>query len=49
MADYVVGGDVEALPVPLTPIAPIPLHFLQRAYVAATIAWYRLTDGGVRA
>ena len=29
------------------PIAPIPLHFLQRAYVAATIAWYRLTDGGV--
>ncbi|HEV2551231.1 MAG TPA: FAD-binding oxidoreductase [Stellaceae bacterium] len=47
MADYVASGNADALPLPLTPIAPIPLHFLQRAYVAATIAWYRLTDGGV--
>src|SRR5262249_16463811 len=47
MAAYVAGGDAAALPVPLSPIAPIPLHFLQRAYVAATIAWYRITDGGV--
>jgi glycine/D-amino acid oxidase-like deaminating enzyme len=47
MADYVADGDAAELPVPLTPIAPIPLHFLQRAYVAATIAWYRLTDGGM--
>jgi glycine/D-amino acid oxidase-like deaminating enzyme len=49
MAHYVATGDADALPLPLTPIRPIPLHFLQRAYVAAMIAWYRLTDGGVSA
>ena len=47
MAEYVAGGDAAALPLPLSPITPIPMHFLQRAYVAATIAWYRLRDGGV--
>ena len=35
------------LPLPLTPIAPLPLHALHRLYVSAIIAWYRLSDGGL--
>lgn len=48
MADYVTTGRAEALPLPLTPIRPIPLHQLRRAYLAAYIAWYRLLDGRLR-
>ncbi len=47
VADYVATGDPEALPLPPTPIRPIPFHGLHRAAVSAVIAWYRLTDGGV--
>jgi glycine/D-amino acid oxidase-like deaminating enzyme len=49
MAAYVATGDADALPLPLSSIRPLPLHGLHRAYVSAIIAWYRLTDGGVRA
>jgi len=38
----------EALPLPATPVQPIPLHGLQSLYVAATIAWYRANDAGLR-
>jgi glycine/D-amino acid oxidase-like deaminating enzyme len=31
-------------PFPITPIRPIPLHGLQRFYVAAGVAWYSLLD-----
>jgi glycine/D-amino acid oxidase-like deaminating enzyme len=48
MADYLATGDAAALPFALTPIAPLPLHALHKLYVSAIIAWYRLTDGGVK-
>jgi glycine/D-amino acid oxidase-like deaminating enzyme len=35
----------EPLPLPVTPIRPIPLHAFRRAGVAATVAWFRLLDG----
>ncbi len=38
----------EALPMPVTRVQPIPLHGLQSLYVAATIAWYRANDAGLR-
>lgn len=31
-------------PFPVTPITPMPLHALQRVYLAAGVAWYRLLD-----
>lgn len=37
----------DALPFPVMPIRPIPLHGLQRLYVAAMLAWYRLGDAGI--
>ena len=48
MAEYIATGDAEALPLPLSPIASIPFHFLQRAYLAAAVTWYRFRDGGAR-
>jgi glycine/D-amino acid oxidase-like deaminating enzyme len=49
LARYLASGNPAALPFRLTSIQPLPLHALHRAYVAAIIAWYRLSDGGVRA
>lgn len=49
LAGYLADGDRRALPFPVTPIRPLPLHPLRKAYVSAIIAWYRLTDGGVKA
>lgn len=34
----------RAMPLPVTPIRPIPLHFLQRLYITAGVAWYSLLD-----
>ncbi len=49
MAAYVATGDRAHLPFPITPITPLPFHGLNTLYVSAIIAWYRLTDGGVKA
>lgn len=49
LADYAATGDRKALPFPVVPIEPLPFHALHRLYVSAIIAWYRLTDGGVKA
>ena len=49
MATYLVSGRREDLPFPIVPIKPLPLHALHTLYVSAIIAWYRLTDGGVKA
>jgi hypothetical protein len=48
MAEYVATGNKRALPFPIVPAKPLPLHALNRAYVSAIIAWYRMTDGGVK-
>jgi glycine/D-amino acid oxidase-like deaminating enzyme len=48
MADYVTTGNEKALPFPIIPVKPLPLHGFHKAYVSAIIAWYRIIDGGVR-
>jgi glycine/D-amino acid oxidase-like deaminating enzyme len=44
LADYYATGRPESLPFPITPVKPIPFHALRQLYVAATVAWYRLSD-----
>lgn len=44
VADYLASGDVSGLPLPLSPIRPIPLHAFRQVGVAATIGWYRMLD-----
>lgn len=44
MAQYLVTGEREMLPVPITPVRRIPLHGLRRFYVAATLAYYKARD-----
>jgi glycine/D-amino acid oxidase-like deaminating enzyme len=44
LADYCATGRSDALPFPITPVKPIPFHALQQLYVAAVVAWYRLSD-----
>ncbi|UVH59206.1 FAD-binding oxidoreductase [Variovorax paradoxus] len=47
MGKHVAARLVDAgadFPYPVTPIAPIPLHGLQRFYVAGGVAWYSLLD-----
>ncbi len=48
MADYLVSSDKSHLPFPIVPIRPLPLHALNELYVSAIIAWYRMTDGGMK-
>jgi hypothetical protein len=48
MADHVASQGRDPLPFAISKIRPLPLHALNQAYVSAIIAWYRLTDGGVR-
>ena len=44
IAGYLESGKSDALPLPLTKIAPIPFHELRRLYVTATIAYFMLRD-----
>ncbi|MDO7902260.1 NAD(P)/FAD-dependent oxidoreductase [Pseudomonas sp. K1(2024)] len=37
-------GTTQALPFPITRVDPIPFHSLQRLYLGAGIAWYRMLD-----
>lgn len=37
-------GKNEVFPFPVSPVRQIPLHRLQRLYLGAGIAWYRLLD-----
>ncbi|WP_375464342.1 NAD(P)/FAD-dependent oxidoreductase [uncultured Methylobacterium sp.] len=48
IAAYIAEGDADALPLPITPLGRLPLHAFHRLYVSAVIAWYRLSDGGLR-
>jgi len=47
LAHYLISNDRNALPVAPTDIKTFPLYGLRRAYVAAAIAWYKMTDGGL--
>ena len=47
LAEYLSTGNENALPFPLTNIAPIPFFGLRRLYLGAVVAWYKLRDGGV--
>jgi glycine/D-amino acid oxidase-like deaminating enzyme len=38
------AGASNAFPYPQSPMTPIPLHGLQRFYIAAGVAWYSLLD-----
>lgn len=44
IVDYLVSGDPDVLPFPITPIRPIPFHRFRRIGVSALIAWYRMLD-----
>jgi glycine/D-amino acid oxidase-like deaminating enzyme len=44
LVDYLLTGDADRLPLPLTPIAPIPFHRFRQIGVGAMIAWYRMLD-----
>lgn len=48
MAEYIATSNAAALPLPFTPIEPIPFHGLQPLYVGAVVTWYWLTDRGLR-
>jgi glycine/D-amino acid oxidase-like deaminating enzyme len=47
LARYTLTRDARALPFPITRIAPIPFHGLQRLYLAAVVSWYRMRDAGL--
>jgi glycine/D-amino acid oxidase-like deaminating enzyme len=44
LVDYMESGDPEVLPLPISPIRPIPFHAFRQIGVAATIGWYRFLD-----
>jgi glycine/D-amino acid oxidase-like deaminating enzyme len=44
MAAYVASGNPDALPLPLTPVRPLPFYGLSNVVAAAFIAWYRFLD-----
>ena len=44
LVGYLQSGDPTAMPFPITPIKPIPFHFLRNLGVAAMIGWYRMLD-----
>lgn len=44
LAAWLAEGEADALPLPLTPPEPIPLHRLKRVHVAAGSLWLRLRD-----
>lgn len=44
LAQWLHTGSNAEFPFPITRIAPIPLHGLQRFYISAGVAWYGLLD-----
>jgi glycine/D-amino acid oxidase-like deaminating enzyme len=44
LAAYAASGDPQALPLPISPLRPIPFHRFRRIGVAAHVAMYRLLD-----
>ncbi len=44
IARYIISGNPEDLPFPLSAIRPIPFHAFRQVGVAAAILWYRTLD-----
>ncbi len=44
LVEYLAHGDQDVLPLPITPIKPIPMHRFRKIGVGALIAWYRMLD-----
>jgi glycine/D-amino acid oxidase-like deaminating enzyme len=44
LAAYAASGDARELPLPISPLRPIPYHRFRRIGVAAHVAMYRLLD-----
>jgi sarcosine oxidase len=44
VGDWVVTGDRDCLPLPVTPVRRIPMHRLQKLYVTAGMVLYRTLD-----
>ena len=44
VANVVSGGTSACTPFPVPPVQPLPMHGLQRFYIAAGVAWYSLLD-----
>ncbi len=44
LVDYMATRDPEHIPLPITPIRPIPFHAFRNIGIGAAIAWYRLVD-----
>ena len=40
VVDYLITGEPDMLPLPITPIQSIPFHSFRRVGVAALIAWF---------
>jgi glycine/D-amino acid oxidase-like deaminating enzyme len=44
LAEAIAGAGPTALPIPVTPVAPIPFHSLRRLYAGLAGAWLRVRD-----
>lgn len=44
LVDYLASRDPAHIPLPITPIRPIPFHAFRNIGIGAAIAWYRLVD-----
>lgn len=44
LAEAVLAGSLDALPLPVTPARPVPFHRLRRPAMAAAVQWSRLLD-----
>lgn len=44
LAAYLASRDPDDLPLPVTPIRPIPFHRFRHLGVTAALAWYRMLD-----
>lgn len=44
LADYAISADPASLPLPVTPVRPIPFHRFRNVGVAVAIGWNRLLD-----
>lgn len=44
LAELCTGAAPESLPLPVTALSPIPLHFLRRPALEGAAFWFRLLD-----